>query len=245
MNPLIVEAWRGMATPGRAQRIYLGYLALQMIAAVVWWPKIDLAQALRTHDGPDPLLAVSITMGITLAYYALRAGAEEILFDGQYPLREWVASGLSLPRLILGYLGRQFLQSLHAVALSAPLLLACMAVTASTVLAVVACMTAAIVHALFFRLVGTCVYLRLGHYRPETFILIRVIFFVAYFLVFYAFAPASQIALAYHFFRYAPLASDVGISPLAVFCGLYVIASATLVGVLYHQLMRYRESLTE
>ena len=75
-NPLVVEAWRGLATYGRAQRAYVGYLTVQAAVLVLWWPKSTMVLALASHHRPEPLLAVVIALGVTVAYHAMRTGAE-------------------------------------------------------------------------------------------------------------------------------------------------------------------------
>ena len=95
--------------------------------------------------------------------------------------------------------------------------------------------------ALVYRLLGTVLYLRLGHLAGEMFLALRAVFVVVY---------ASAIGLA-PAFSHPVLVTDVvrgGVlepllpgwsAPLSFIAG-HVLAAAALLAVLYHQLVRYR-----
>ena len=74
-NPLVTEVLTGLNRPGKAQFDYLGMLLLQAVVVFVWWPKDGIAHALQSQHGPRTLLALVMAVGVTTAYFALRAGA--------------------------------------------------------------------------------------------------------------------------------------------------------------------------
>ena len=82
-NPLVTEVLVGITRAGKAQLDYLGLLLLQAVVLFLWWPKAGVAQMLESQHGPHTLAAVVMAVGVTTAYFALRAGAEEILLPGQ------------------------------------------------------------------------------------------------------------------------------------------------------------------
>ena len=94
-NPLFKEILRGLARPCPAHLAYLNYLLIQAVVLVLWWPKHTVFEMLESEKGPATLLALVMAVGMTVAYYSLRAGAEEILLPGQHSLRN-----LALPRLV-------------------------------------------------------------------------------------------------------------------------------------------------
>ena len=106
-NPLVHEVLSGLSVADRTHSIHLGHLTVQGLVLFLWWPpRNDLYHVLATANPPDTLLAVMIALGVTHAWYSLRAGVEEILLPGQHPLGEWaLASPLSLARILRGYLG--------------------------------------------------------------------------------------------------------------------------------------------
>ena len=242
LNPLVRETLRGLGEPGPAHLAHLGYLGLQGLALFLWWPpRRDLYHILATGDPPDPLLAVSIAFGFTLCWYSLRAGAEEILLPGQHPLGEWaLGSPVSLPRILRGYLGAQILQSLYALGLSSPLLLAAFTVGGGTWPALLAGIAAALVQALFYRLAGALVYLLLGARRVLNLMTLRAVLILGYALPPFVLPAASHIMLSVRLFDPPAGAAAVAGSAFVPFMAIYAALCALLVLALHALLARHR-----
>jgi len=195
-NPLVTEVLAGLTRQGRAQLDYLGLLALQAAVLLVWWPKNGLTQALEVQHGPASLTAVVITVGLTLAYFALRVGAEEILLPGQHGLRDWArASPLGLGRILRGYALGQILHSLHLLALSSPLLLMAFTISGGEWVVLGWCLAAALVQALFYRLCGAIIHLTIGQHRIESQFTVRMLAFLFYVLIGWLAPVTSHVAL--------------------------------------------------
>ena len=136
-------------------------------------------------------------MGVTMAYFALRAGAEEILLPGQHGLRDWaLATPLGLGRILRGYVLGQLVHSLHLLALSSPLLLMAFTVSGGEWGALGWCMAAALVQALFYRLCGAITHLTIGQHRAESYFTVRAILLVVYVPVGWFVPQVSHVALA-------------------------------------------------
>ena len=122
VNPLVSEVLAGLTRTGYAHLYYLALLALQASTLFVLWPKGGVDELLATQHSPYALAAVVMALGLSMAYFALRAGSEEILLPGQHGLRDWaLATPLGLGRILQGYVTGQVIQSLHQLALSAPI----------------------------------------------------------------------------------------------------------------------------
>jgi hypothetical protein len=168
--------------------------------------------------------------GLTMAYFALRAGAEEILLPGQHGLRDWaLATHLNLGRILRGYLLGQLLHSLHLLALASPLLLVAFTVSGGEWAPLAWCMAAVLVQALFYRLCGAITHLTIGQHRAESYFAVRAVL-----LLFYApvgwFAPSiSHLALTSR-----ALGESMAAQPpdhvffLATYAGLAVLAAIVL-----------------
>lgn len=241
VNPLIRETARGLEEPDRVHLVHLGHLALQGLVLFLWWPpRNDLYHVLATGNPPDPLLAVIIATGVTLSWYSLRAGAEEILLPGQHPLGEWaLGTPLPLARILRGYLGGQLLQSLHAVFLSAPLLLAAFTVGGGTWPVLLASIAAILVQALFYRLAGALLYLVLGHRRTLTLVSLRAALILGYALPPFLLPAASHIMVSLRLFDSAAPAAATG-PEAGIFLLTYAGLSTLLALALHCVLARHR-----
>lgn len=180
-NPLVTEVLVGLTRRGKAQLDYLGWLSLQAAVVFLWWPKDGVVQVLASQHGPNTLTAVVIAVGGTTAYFALRAGAEEIMLPGQHGLRDWaLATPLGLGRILRGYVLGQLVHSLHLLALSSPLLLMAFTVSGGEWVALAWCMAATLVQALFYRLCGAITHLTIGQHRVESHFVVRAILVLVY-----------------------------------------------------------------
>jgi hypothetical protein len=180
-NPLVTEVLVGLTRQGNAQLDALGLLLLQAVVLFLWWPKDGLAQMLESQHGPHTLTAVVIAMGVTTAYFALRAGAEEVVMPGQHGLRDWaLATPLGLGRILRGYVMGQLIHSLHLLALSTPLVLMAFTVSGGEWDALGWCVAAMLVQALFYRLCGAITHVTIGQHRVETGFFVRAILVVVY-----------------------------------------------------------------
>ena len=138
-----------------------------------------------------------MAMGITTAYFALRAGAEEIVLPGQHGLRDWaLATPLGLGRILRGYVLGQLVHSLHLLALSSPLLLMAFTVSGGEWAALGWCVAAALVQALFYRLCGAITHLTIGQHRTESYFTVRAILVVVYVPVGWLAPFTSHVAFA-------------------------------------------------
>ena len=181
VNPLITEVLAGLTRRGKAQLDTLGLVLLQAAVAFVWWPKDTLTQVLESQHGPRTLTAVVMAVGVTTAYFALRAGAEQIMLPGQHGLRDWtLTTPLGLGRILHGYVLGQLVHSLYLLALSSPLLLMAFTVSGGEWGALGWCMAATLVQALFYRLCGAITHLTIGQHRTETVFAVRAILVVVY-----------------------------------------------------------------
>jgi hypothetical protein len=242
-DPLLAETVRGLGGRGRAQSDYLLYLALQAVVVFVWWPKSTLREVLAAGEAPNTLLAAVIAAGVATAWFAARAGAEEVLLPGQHGLRDWAAATpLALGRILGGYVAGHLLHTVHLLALSAPLLLTAFSVSGGEWDALGGCLTAIVFQATFYRLAGASVYLSIGHFGAMSILSVRAIVVLTYALT-TAFAPAaSPLALSARLLGAGAPALAPGAAlpaPLA-FVLLYAAASAALLALLHVQLARAR-----
>lgn len=234
-NPLVTEVLVGITRAGKAQLDYLALLVLQAVVLFLWWPKVGVAQLLESQHGPHTLAAVVMAVGVTMAYFALRAGAEEVLLPGQHGLRDWaLATPLGLVRVLRGYLLAQLIHSLYLLALSSPLLLMAFAVSGGEWVALAWCLAAALIQAMFYRLCGAITHLTIGQHRGESYFTVRAILLLMYVPVGWLAPAASHIdftsrALA----ESAAARPELGSVPdgwefLAFYAGLCVLAAILL-----------------
>ncbi len=196
INPLIIEATDGLTRTSRAQMDYVLYLFLLATTVFIWWPKHSLTETLQRQDPPDTLLAALMVFGALLAYYSVRAGAEEILLDGQNGIRDWaVGSDLSLPRILLGYLSAQLLHSVHLVVLALPIILLAFHISGGQWPALCACLAMTIWQAMFYRLTAAIIYVAIGEHGALTMIGVRVLLVTLYLLSAFTLPTASHLVL--------------------------------------------------
>ena len=244
LNPLVREVLLGLGEPGRTHLVHLGYLALQGLVLFLWWPpRNDLYHVLATGNPPDPLLAVVIAFGVTLSYYSLRAGAEELLLPGQHALGEWaLASPLPLARILRGYICGQLLLSVHALFLSSPLLLAAFTVGGGGWPLLLASLGAVLVQALFYRLSGALIYLLLGHRRTLALLSVRAVLLLGYALPPFVLPAASHIMVSHRLFNRPEPAEVAPLPEPLLFPLIYAGLSALLAVALHLLLARHRRA---
>lgn len=244
LNPLLHEALLGLGEPGRVHLVHLGYLALQGLVLFLWWPpRNDLYHVLATANPPDTLLAVVIALGVTLSYYSLRAGAEELMLPGQHPLGEWaLGSRLPLGRILHGYIAGQLLQSVHALLLSSPLLLAAFAVGGGAWPALFASLGALLVQALFFRLSGALLYLMLGQRRTLALVSVRAVLLLGYAVPPFVLPAASHIMISHRLFDPSAPTKTETVPELLTFVLIYAALSVLLTLVLFLLFSRHRDT---
>lgn len=246
-NPMVTEVLMGLARGGKAQLDYLGWLLLQAVVLFLWWPKLGVVQMLASQHGPHTLAAVVIAVGVTMAYFALRAGAEEIVLPGQHGLRDWaLATPLGLGRVLRGYLLGQLLHSLYLLALSSPLLLMAFTVSGGEWAALGWCLAAALVQAMFYRLCGAITHLTIGQHRAESYFTVRAILLFVYVPVAWLAPVTSHIA-----FTSRALGENMPVQPAfavvseqVVFFALYAGLSVLATVALHQLLLRERRGST-
>ena len=241
VNPLIAESLRGLIGVGQAHLAYLNCLLLQGVVLLFWWPKRTLSEALLTENPPDSLLAVVLALGITTAYYALRTGAEEVLLNPQQPLRGWVvATPVSLPRILTGFVCARMLQTLQALLLSSPLLLAAYSVGGGRWPVVGWCVVTVVAQAVFYHLVGAVLYTLVGQYKLTMFLSLRIALVVVYATTIVLLPEASQVVVTYELLSAQPWLTSGALAPHIAFLALYTGASVVLAVVLMGLLAHYR-----
>jgi hypothetical protein len=196
-NPLVQETLTGIARPGIVHVTSLGYLAVQALALLLWWPKHDVFTVMESGLEPDVLVAVLTALGASCCYLSLRCGAEEIMLQGQHSIFEWTSvDALPLNRLLAGYLASHLLISMFWVGLAMPLVMAAWSVGGGGWSALGASIVALTVQALTFRLVGAVLYLRVGHHGALMFVLLRTVFVVAYIVLGFIVPAGSYLVFA-------------------------------------------------
>jgi hypothetical protein len=245
-NPLVTEVLVGLTRSGKAQLDYLGLLLVQAVVLFLWWPKIGVMQMLESQHGPHTLAAVVMAVGATTAYFALRAGAEEVLLPGQHGLRDWaLATPLGLGRVLRGYLLGQLVHSVYMLALSSPLLLMAFTVSGGEWAALGWCLAAVLVQAMFYRLCGAITHLTIGQHRGESYFTVRAILLLVYVPLGWLVPLTSHIVLTSRV-----LGENVAAQPtfaavpdeaifLAAYAGLSVLATIAL----QHLLARARRGM--
>lgn len=235
-NPLVNEVLYGLARTGKAQLDYLALLVVQAIVLFLWWPNTGVVQMLESQHGPDTLAAVIMAIGITTAYHAVRAGAEEFLLPGQHGLRDWACStNLSLGRILHGYVWGQLVHSLHALALSAPLVLMAFTVSGGAWGAVAWCVAASIIQALFYRLAGAITQISIGQHPTESHFIVRAIVGVVYVVVGWLAPVTSHVAFTLRALGTGAPAQPTGAGIadhwifMAIYAALSMIAALVLV----------------
>ncbi|MGQ0749417.1 MAG: hypothetical protein ACT4PS_02670 [Betaproteobacteria bacterium] len=243
-NPLVAEVFTGLNRAGKAQLEYLGLLLVQAVVVFLWWPKDGVAQALQSQHTPRTLLALVMAVGVTTAYFALRAGAEFNALPGQRRLREWARTPLPGASIVSGYIVGQLLHSVHLLALSSPLLLAAFTVSGGEWAALGWCLAAVLAQALFYRLCGAVTHLSLGQHREAVTGTVHTIMVIVYIPVGLFLPLTSHLALAYRTLGEDPprqaafAAMPDGLAFVLIYAGL----SAGAALALHRLLLRERES---
>jgi len=234
-DSLLIEAARGMQGAGQAHFDWLLYLFVQAVAVFVWWPKDRLGEVLLTGDSPDTLLAAVLACGATVAWYAARCGAEELLLPGQRGLRQWAAdSALPVARILRDYLAAHLLQTLALLALSLPLVLCTFAVSGGEWPALGWCFGAVLFQATFFRLCGASLHLAIGQHGALALVAVRAVVVLTYVLSAWLLPAASHLIVSRHLL-------DGGTAAAALpFAALFTAACAGLLALLHRQLARTR-----
>jgi hypothetical protein len=246
-NPLVTEVLGGITRPGKAQLDWLGLLVAQAAVLFLWWPKNGVALTLESQHGPHTLSAIVIAVGVALAYYALRAGAEETMLPGQHGLRDWaLATPLAPGRVLRGYLAGQVIQSVHLVALSSPLIFMAFTVSGGEWPALAWCLAAALLQALFYRLCGAITHLTIGQHRSESYFAVRAFLLIVYVPIGWLAPATSHVALTTHALGESaadPLVNQAGLIPLAdhtVFLATYAGLTLLAAFVVHRLLLRAR-----
>ena len=169
------------------------------------------------------------------AYFALRAGAEEVLLPGQHGLRDWaLATPLSCGRVLRGYLLGQLVHSLYLLALSSPLVVVSFTVSGGEWIALAWCLAALLVQAMFYRLCGAITHLTIGQHRGESYFAVRAILLLIYVPVGWLVPLTSHIAFTSHALGESPATQlELASVPdawefLVVYAGMSVLATIVL-----------------
>lgn len=245
IHPLVGEVLTGLNRPGKAQLDYLGLLLVQAVVVFLWWPKDGIGQALQSEHTPRTLLALVMAVGVTTAYFALRAGAEVIALPGQRGLREWARTALPAGSIVRGYIVGQLIHSLHLVVLSSPLLLMAFTISGGEWPALGWCLAAVLVQALFYRLCGAITHLSLAEHRYAVINTARIIIVVVYVAVGLLAPVTSHLALTYRTLGEALppepyiAAMPDGLAFVSIYSGFSVVAALVV-----HRLLLRERGLT-
>jgi hypothetical protein len=242
-NPLIADVWTGLARGGPAQLDGLRAMLLQAAVLLLWWPKSDVAQMLESEYSPRTLAAVVMAIGLTAAYHALRAGAEEILLPGERGLRVWAhETALHPARIVSGCVSGQLLHSAYLLLLSTPLMLMAFTVSGGEWPALAWCVAAIVVQALFYRLCGAIIGLTLEAHVSAKRYAVRALLLVVY-------VPTGLLApLTSHLaITYRTLGEPAAVKPAAaampdaaIFISIYAAAGVIAALVVHRLLWRAR-----
>ncbi|MEM7250161.1 MAG: hypothetical protein AAF493_01970 [Pseudomonadota bacterium] len=196
---LVRETLGGLAGAGPPQRTYLGYLVLQCVAAFIWWPKDTLSQNLAANSEPATLVAVLTFVGISITYYVMRLGAEELMLPGQQSLKQHAATPNA--NVTTGLLIAFGLQVAHALALSLPIILLAYSVGANDPKILGWGLGAIVALAFFYRFLATAFYLRFGHREALLFIGLRLALIAGYGLSALAAPFMNHLIVTYNLIR--------------------------------------------
>ena len=215
-----------------ATRRFVLYLGIQAAVLVLAWPSEPVHQLLYQERAPWTLFAFAVALGATTAYLQLRAGAEELMNGESRSLSEWaVVTPVSLPALLSSYLGGHLVQSAWILVLSSPLLVIALVPSGSNLAALSWLGISVLVHALFFRLVGACLYAIFGQLGLVHFALVRLTGLTIYTVFFLKFDSLSHAelsrALTGHSMEGGAVLSDSMALPLG-FTGAYLLMSLGL-----------------
>lgn len=238
MNPLLVEAVRGISLGGTASASYMNLLLLQAGVLVLWWPKLRLVDALEANDGPMTLAAIVIAVGLCLAYQAARQGMEEVTGEEAVTVHEWV-HGTTLPiyRVLQGLLMAKFVQTLYGFVLSAPLIACALALAGTPWVPIAWCAAVVIVQAVAWGLVSTAVYWHVGHNQLLTYLTARLGLAAVYTLTALFVPTLSAVRVPYDIL-------DIGVDPLEpalVFIAFHALVSMAAFVVLTSAFRRARQ----
>jgi hypothetical protein len=240
-NPLIIETLQGLAGGGQMHRTYLNYLLIQALVLFFWWPKSSIFKLIENEDGPITLLAVVIALGVSVAYYSIRAGGEELLLPGQHSLRAWaVATPLGLGRILRGYISAHLLQTLHALLLSSPLLLMAYAVAGDGWPGLGWSLLTVLLQATFYRLLGALMYILIGHHEVLMFIALRAVLLSGYVLAGILFPLSSHLVVAARLLNGSPELSYL--QDFSVIYGMLCLLSGAALYVLLARQRRLTDS---
>lgn len=248
LNPVFNETCVGLVKPSQAQLDFLLYLFVLSMGVFIWWPRHSVLETMLHHDPPNTLLVAVLLCGAIIAYYSLRAGAEEIFLHGQHGLQDWtVGTSLPLMSILRGYINAQLLQSVHLLALSSPLVLITFNVSGGQWAALMWCMGMIVAQALFYRLAAAAIYLAIGRHGALTVISTRALLVGVYLLTTIVVPIASPLTLSIDLFNTnaANDRFDLFSGPI-VFMMIYAALSALMMIIVQQQLTQLRrQSLPE
>lgn len=195
-NPLVIDALRGISQSRRAQKDLLFYLLGLAIAVFIWWPKHSLTEVLQRQSSPDTLLVALLGCGAIVAWFSVRAGAEDFALDGQHGLRDWIAgTRLALPKILFGYLYSHLLQCLHLVALSLPIILLAFSVSGGQWPSMAMCLAMVVLQSVFYRLTAAAIYIAIGQHAALTAISVRALVLLTYAVTAWTVPIASHVVV--------------------------------------------------
>lgn len=235
----LAQTLAGITGRSSAQLDYLMYLFLQAVVVFIWWPKDTLPEMLAAGTGPSTLLAAVLAAGVGIAWFSVRAGAQELSAPGQPGLREWVSRGSSTPAILLAsQIAADLILIVHLLALSSPLILMAFAVSGASWSTLGWCAITIVCQAMFYHMAARAIFLSLGHLEAVRIVLVRALVLATY-LLSVVFAPAaSHLALSARLLHADPGTS--GAEPALAFMLIYLVLGAILAGVVLVRLGQLR-----
>ena len=146
-----------------ALQTFLGYLILQAVVLLFWWPVNSLFERIDATGEPSTLAAVVVFTGTALAYFAIQLGVDEIAVSQADVSVQQAEHGAPLSRILRAYFKVHFSQLGYLMALCTPMTLVAhsIASVSATHLLWIAAITAT--HISFYRLLGSWLRLRWAH----------------------------------------------------------------------------------
>lgn len=246
-NPLVIDTLRSITQSRRALKDCLLYLLGLAIAVFIWWPKQSLTEVLQRQSSPDTLLVALLGCGAIVAWFSVRAGAEDFALDGQHGLRDWIAgTRLALSKILSGYIYSHLAQCVHLIALALPIILLAFSISGGQWPSLAMCLTMVVVQSVFYRLAAATIYIAFGKHAALTAISVRALVLLTYAITAWMVPSASHVVITINDLDGGASARSFHTTSASVqFLTLYTLASTVMLYVLYRQLSSLRARLVE
>ena len=161
------------ATDG--QQTFLGYLVLQALVLLFWWPVNSLFERIDTTGEPSTLAAVVVFTGAALAYFAIQLGVDEIAVS-QADVSAQQAEGAPPGITLRAYFKVHVSQLGYLMLLCTPMTLLAHSIASVSAAHLLGIAAITAMHISFYRLLGS--WLRL-HWAQRDVLLVLIVLRVA------------------------------------------------------------------